>query len=137
LAHSTLEGTKVISVNALQRVADRLSRLDIARAEADALTQAARHIGATVKALACPPSGQGGNGWSGRETGDATAVSHRVDEHSVVIGLTGSSAIMREFGAAARLPDPILSVAASQSGPAIADHIGQMFAQLVSEIRND
>jgi len=137
LAHATLEGAEVISIDGLQAFADRLSRLDVGRTEADALDYAARDIEATVKAIASPPADEGGTRRRGRETAASAAISHRINEHSAEIGATGSAAVTRQLGSAARSPDPFLSVAARQSGPAIAERIGQMFAQLLSRARND
>jgi hypothetical protein len=54
-----------------------------------------------------------------------------------VIGAAGSAAVTRELGSAARSPEPFLSAAARQSGPAVAERIGQMFAQMLSRTRND
>jgi hypothetical protein len=127
----------VISIDGLQAFADRLSRLDAGRTEGDALKQAARDIEATVKAIASPPADERGTRRRGRETAASAAISHCVNEHSAVIGATGSAAVTRELGSAPSPPDPFLSVAARQSGPAIAERIGQMFAQLVSGVRDD
>jgi hypothetical protein len=137
LAQSTLEGATVILIDGLQAVADRLSRLDVGRTQADALERAARDIEAVVDVLARPPGDAGATCGHGRSTAASVGVSHRIDGHSAVIGATGSMAVTRELGTAARPPDPFLSVAARQSGPAIAERIGQMFARLMSEMRND
>jgi hypothetical protein len=137
LAHFTLEGVTVISIDGLQALSGRLSRLDIGRAQADALKQATRDIVAVVDVFSRPPADEGATYRHGRSTAVSAGVSHHVDEHSVVIDATGTMAVTREVGAAVTPPDPLLSVAARRSGPAIADHIGQMFARLISEMRND
>jgi hypothetical protein len=137
LAQSTLEGATVISINGLQAVADRLSRLDVDRTQADALERAARDIETVVDVLVRPSADVGATCGDGRSTEASVGVSHRIDGHSAVIGTTGPMAVTRELGTAARPPDPFLSVAARQSGPVIAERIGQMFAQLMSEMRND
>jgi len=127
----------LISIDGLQLFADRLSRLDVGRTEADALDQAARDIEATVKAIASPAAGEGGTRRRGREIAASAAVSHCINQHSAVIGAAGSAAVTRELGSAARSPEPFLSAAARQSGPAVAERIGQMFAQMLSRTRND
>jgi hypothetical protein len=127
----------VISIDGLHAFADRLSRLDIGHAEADALEQAARDLEASVKAVASPPADEGATSRRGHRTAVSAAISHRIDDHSAIIGAVGFVAVTRELGSATRPPDPVLSAAARQSGPAIAERIGQIFAQLVSGMRND
>jgi hypothetical protein len=127
----------VISIDGLQTFVDRLSRLDVGRAEADALERAARDLEASVNAIASIQSGEASTKQTGRKTGASVALSCRISDHSVVIGAADSAAITREVGCAANLPDPILSRVARQSGQAIAERIGQTFVQLVSEIQND
>ena len=127
----------MISIDGLHAFADRLSRLDVGRTEADVLEQAARDLEESVKAIASPRAGEGGMSRRGRETAASAAISHRIDEHSATIGAVGPAAVTRELGSATKPPDPVLSAAARQSGPAIAERIGQMFAQLVSGVRND
>jgi hypothetical protein len=127
----------VISIDGLLVVADRLSRLEVGRTETEALERAACDIEAVVDVLARPPADVGAAYRHGRSSAASTDVSHRIDEHSAVIGATESLAVTRELGTAARPPDPLLSVAARYCGPAVAEHIGQMFARLISEIRND
>ena len=127
----------MISIDGLQAVADRLSRFDVGRTQADALERAARDIEAVVDVLARPSADVGVTCGHGRSTAASVGVSHRIDGHSAVIGATGPMAVTRELGTAARPPDPFLSVAARQSGPAIAERIGQMFARLMSEMTND
>jgi hypothetical protein len=122
----------VISIDGLHAFADRLSRLDVGRTEADVLEQAARDLEESVKAIASPPADEGGTNRRGRKTAASATISHRIDEHTAVIGAVGSAAVTRELGSATRPPDPVLSTAARQSGPAIAERIGQIFAQLVS-----
>ena len=124
----------MISIEGLQSVADRLSRLDVASTQADALERAARDIEAIVNVLARPSADVGATCGHGRSTAASVGVSHHIDGHSAVIGATGRMAVTRELGTAARPPDPFLSVAARLSGPAITERIGQMFAQLMSEI---
>lgn len=127
----------MISIDGLQAVADRLSRLEVGRTQADALERAACDIEAVVDVLARPPAGVGATCEHGRSTAASVGVSHRIDENSAVIGAAGSMAVTRELGTAARPPDPFLGVAARRSGPAIAERIGQVFARLMSEMRND
>jgi hypothetical protein len=127
----------VISIKGLRAVADRLSRVDVGRTQADALERAARDIEAVVDVLARPSADVGATCGDGRSTAASAGVSHRIDGHSAVIGAAGPMAVTRELGTAARPPDPFLSVAARQSGPVIAERIGQMFARLMSEMRND
>ena len=122
----------MISIGGLKAFADRLSCLGVGHTETDALEQAARDLEATVKAIAASPADEGGASRRGRATATAAVVSHRVDEHSAVIGSADSVAVTRELGSAGRPPDPFLGVAGRQSGPAIAERIGQIFAQLVS-----
>ena len=127
----------MISIDGLRAVANRLSRLEVGRTKAHALERAARDIEALVDELARGPDDAGATRGQGRSTASSLSVSHRADGHSAVIGATEPMAVMRELGTAARPPDPFLSVAARQSGPAIAELIGQMFARLMSEIKND
>jgi hypothetical protein len=122
----------VISIDGLLVFTDRLSRLDVQRTESDALERAACDIESVVKAMASPSANQFVADVRGRETAASAAIAHSMREHSVVIGAAGSMAVAREFGTATKAPDPLLSVAARQSAPAIVEHIGRMFAQLVS-----
>jgi hypothetical protein len=127
----------VISIDGLQAVADRLSRLDFGRTQALALERAARDIEAVVAVLARCPADLGATGGRRCSTAASVGVSHRTDGHSAVIGATEPTAVARELGTAATPPDPFLSVAARRAGPAIAERVGQMFARLMSEMPND
>jgi hypothetical protein len=137
LAHSTLEGTKVISIDGLQALVDRLSRLDVGRTETDALEHGARDLKADADAINSTSVAESEPERRGCESGASAGLSYRINDHSVIIGTTDSAAIAREVGGVANQPDPSLSVAAQQSGLIIAERIGQMFAQLVAGIRND
>jgi hypothetical protein len=134
-----VEGVEVIAIVGLRMLVDRLSRLDIVHAEVDALEQAALALEAhaKAKAMASAPTDEGGTSRRARETAASAAISHHINEHSAAIGAIGSAAVTRELGSITKPPDPILGAAARQFGPAVAEHIGQMIAQLMSEMLND
>jgi hypothetical protein len=127
----------VISIDDLQALVDRLSRFDVGRTETDALERGAHDLKAGADAISSTLVGEGGPERHGCESGVSAILSYRINDHSVVIGTTDFAAIAREVGGVANQPDPSLSVAAQQSGPVIAERIGQMFAQLVAGIQND
>ncbi len=127
----------MISVRDLRAFTVRLSRLDVGRTEENAVEEVTRDIEATVKLLVRPVDYGRRSHHHGREAAALTAISHRVDERSAVIGATDSSAVVRELGSIAKSPDPFLSAAARQSGPAVAERIGRMFAELMSGMQSD
>jgi hypothetical protein len=126
----------VIAIVGLQVLADRLSRLDIVHTEADALEQGALALEAHAKAPVSAPTDEGGESGRPRDSAASAAISHHTNEHSAVIGAVGFAAVTRELGSVAEPPDPSLGAAARQSGAAVAERIGQIFAQLTSEMLN-
>jgi len=97
----------VISIDGLRALADRLSRLDVGRTEADALDQAARDIEAAVKAIASfPPSDEAGTRRRGRETAASAVISHRITEHCAVIGAAGHWRQQESLGPSRGSPIP-------------------------------
>jgi hypothetical protein len=127
----------VISINGLHAFVNRLSHADIERTEADALEQAAHNLEESVKAgVSSLPDNYGTNP-HGREAAMSASISRRTDVHSAVIGAVGSAAVTRELGSATQPPDHVLGAATRQSGSAIAERIGQVFAQLLTEMLND
>ena len=127
----------MIAIDGLQVFANRLSRLDIGRAEADAVEQAAQVLEARAKAIASSSTNKGDMGYWGCDTAASVAISHHTAEYFAAIGTADPAAAIREFGSARMPPQPILGTAARQVGPALAERIGQMFAQLMSEVLND
>ena len=75
----------MISIDGLQEFADRLSRLDVGRAEAEALEEAARGLAGSINATASAPVDQSGPRQREHETRASSGVSYRIDEHSAVI----------------------------------------------------
>ena len=105
--------------------------------QADAAEQAVRDIEATVEVLALTADYGEGTRQHECEVEALAAISYRIDEQSTVISTTDTAAVARALGSAAKSPDPFLSVAARQSGPAVAGRIERTFAELMSGMQND
>ena len=127
----------MISIDGLYVFAERLSRLNVRRTEADVLEEAARDLELSVKAIVSSLDPGSGLTQHRRTAATSLTVPRRSDEHSVTIGAIGSRMVTREPGSAKRHPNAILSAVARQSGPAIAERIGQIFAELLSGMRYD
>jgi len=127
----------VIAIDGLQMFVDRLSRLEVGQSEVDYLKRAAQDLEAAVKSASLTFSVEHDTGSCGCENSASASISHHISEHTAVIGSTSSLAITREYGSATNPPDPILSAAARQMGPAIAGRIGEAFTQLVSRVQHD
>jgi hypothetical protein len=126
----------MISIDGLQAFADRLSRLDLGRAGAEALKQAAHSLAGSINAAASPPVGQSGPRRRENDAMPGADVSCRIREHSVVIAAAVPALVEREVGSTSNPPDPIQSATARQSAPAIAERIGQMFVRVMSDMEN-
>ena len=125
----------MISIEGLQAFADRLAGLDVGRTAAEALRQAAHNLAGSVNSkTASPPIEQSAPTRREHDAMPWAGASYRIGEHSAEIIVTDAALVEREVGSATNSPDPILSVAARQSAPAIAQRVGQVLSRLMSDV---
>jgi hypothetical protein len=127
----------VISIDGLQAVVKQLSHFDVERMRTEMLRQGAHDIEATLRVLVASPAEPGDTRRPRGAVATSRAISHRINGHFAALGAVSSVALMTELGITAKPPEPFPRAAVRQSGPVVAEGIGNMFVQRVSEIQND